>query len=277
MMDYVRLARPRQWLKNALIFAPAFFAREILDLSVVGDTAAAFVAFCLLASSIYSFNDVMDRDQDREHPEKNSRPVASRSVSVVGAMVFALVLAVMSAITTFLWVPAIAPILALYAVLNLLYSYRLKHVAVLDLILVSVFYVLRIMAGGLATGTYISGWLIICVIFFSLFVIIAKRRAEYSRVSRRKVLEEYTEAYLDHLMTVSVALTLVSYGIYTVLGQVPALAIYSNFFVIFALFKYLHIVYTSDRSESPEKMIVDPAIMASTGLWLAYMFAIFYY
>jgi decaprenyl-phosphate phosphoribosyltransferase len=276
MKSIIRLLRPAQWVKNGLVFVPIFFARTLFNTEAFTLTLITFIGFCAAASIVYVLNDVVDAPADRLHPVKKHRPIASGAVSHTTAGVIAALLVVFLGYITYVYIPSLWWIFSLYIVLNILYSLWFKHAPVIDLVIVSFFYFLRVEAGGYATHTPISSWLILCTIFVSLFIIVAKRRAEMSHENQRKVLAYYTDTYLDHLLTMCGAITLVSYGIYTVLGQVPQYAVYSNFFLITGLFRYLHLSYTSSHTERPEKVVMDSMIISSFLMWLIFMIVIFY-
>jgi 4-hydroxybenzoate polyprenyltransferase/predicted HAD superfamily phosphohydrolase YqeG len=273
---YLKLIRPKQWIKNLLIFVPLFFSGQFTDIVKLDNAAYTFKAFCLMASALYVINDIIDRKSDAAHSYKRHRPIAAGIIPVSHAIVYAILLAAASIALMLYFVPIVLPTILLWAILTFLYSIYLKRQPVYELLLIAFFYFLRVYIGGVATQTPLSNWLILCVVFLALFIIVAKRKAEFSQESRRAVLDLYTSSYLDHLLTISVCATLISYGIYTVLGNVPSHAVYSNFFVMLGLFRYLHIVYTSNRSESPENVIFDGTILISMLCWIVFMFSIIY-
>jgi 4-hydroxybenzoate polyprenyltransferase len=275
-MNYFLLARPKQWIKNFLIFAPLFFSRQFGDTHKVFLAAIALIAFSFVASGIYVLNDIIDREADKNHSYKKNRPIAAGVISVPSALIFSCLLFAIAAFLLLHYVPVILPLVFIWFLLNLSYSLYLKHIPVFDILLISFFYFVRVQIGALIATVQLSNWLTLCVIFFSLFIIIAKRKAELTQENKRKVLNEYDANYLDHLLTISAGVTLVTYGIYTVLGPVPPLAVYSIFFVMLGLFRYLHIVYTTAKAESPEDMIIDGVILGSFIAWICYMFYIFY-
>lgn len=274
---YIRLMRPWQWVKNLLVFAPLFFAVEVFHLEPLTKSLLAFTAFCLVSSLIYVVNDIYDRDQDKLHPTKKNRPIASGETSVQNATVLMGILAIFGGIV--LWfVPNIIFLIILYVVLNVLYSLWFKHTAVLDVIFVSIFYIIRLVVGGIAAAIYVSPWIILCVLFGSLFVIVGKRRAEFYRESKRKVLNFYSVTSLDFMLGSSATLAIISYGIWTVIGHNLPNLVYSVIFVIFALFKLLNNIYMHpEDAESPELMVFkDRYILFSFILWALYVFVIFY-
>lgn len=276
-MVYLKLLRPLQWIKNLFVFIPLVFARELFIPTKLGLTITAAAVFCLVASSVYIINDLFDREQDRLHPHKKNRPLAAGTVSVSQAVLIIIILLGVSIFMVLYYVPTIAVPIGVYFVLNILYSFYLKHQAIFDIVTVSFFYLLRILVGGLATSTYISRWLVLCVIFLATFIIIGKRRAELAHNHQRAVLRFYSTNFLDQLLTISAALTVVSYGIYSVLAVKSELMVYSILFVLVGIFRYLHIIHTSGAAETPEKIVLtDRILLGSVIGWLLYSGYLFY-
>ena len=178
ILPYFQLICPWQWIKNLLVFAPVFFVGGILNDVLLANTFIAFITFCLASGGVYALNDIFDEDQDRLHPKKIQRPIASGKVSRKGAYWFIGILAILIAVL-FYFSPALILPVGFYIILNGAYSVWLKHIAVVDILCVSIFYLLRIFAGATAISVSPSPWLLLCVLFGSLFVIIGKRRAEY--------------------------------------------------------------------------------------------------
>lgn len=277
LAGYLALMRPHQWIKNGLVFAPLFFAGALFMPGALMACIYAFIAFSLAASMVYTLNDVFDRTQDRLHPKKRNRPLASGRVSVPGAFGLIAVLAALLALALFT-IPAIAPLVILYIALNGAYTAWFKHIAVIDILCVASFYIMRIMAGGSATGIPLSPWIFLCVFFAALFIILGKRRAEFRHESRRKVLEQYSREALDVMLAGAAVLAIISYGLYTVLGHDLPLLIYSTIFVVLAFFRTLNRLYTHpEHAEAPERILfTDPWVFASFVLWGGYVFMVFY-
>ncbi len=274
---YVQIVRPTQWVKNLLVFAPLFFARELFNLHAVSVALLTGIAFSSAASAVYVFNDICDVQRDRAHPKKRHRPLASGALSITKAkwlwvLLFIFTLYILSR------VPVVMPVILLYVVVNTVYSVWLKHVAVVDILLVASFYLMRLIAGGEATATTLSPWIILCVFFGALFVILGKRRAEFKREERRKVLDNYSREALDFMLVASAVLTLSSYTLYTVIGHPLPYLLYTTVFVVLAFFRTLNHMYTNPESaESPERMLfTDPWIFGTFILWGLSAFCIFY-
>jgi 4-hydroxybenzoate polyprenyltransferase len=170
------------------------------------------------------------------------------------------------------------PIALIYVGLNAMYSFRLKHIAVVDIVLVAMFYLLRVIAGGVATGLPLSPWIILCVLFGSLFIIVGKRRAESNQVSKRVVLDSYSPQALDAMLNVTAGLAIISYGLYSILGHNSPYLVYSSIFVAFVFFRMLNHIYLRPHdAESPELLVFkDRWILGSFAAWVVYVFWIFY-
>lgn len=273
----LRLLRPHQWVKNLLVFAPLFFAQALFVPGLLSAAVIAFIAFSIAASTVYIFNDLRDRVEDREHPVKRHRPIASGRITVrtaIGLLTFLLV----AEITSLIYFPVLAPVLLLYLVINFLYTIALKRVPIVDILVVAACYILRLEAGSVATNIPLSPWILLCVFFVSLFVIIGKRRAEFSRTTRRKVLDSYTKEALDAMLAISAGLAIISYALYTLIGHSAPYLIYSTVFVVAALLRTLNDIHSpTSRAESPDRLLFkDPWILASFVAWAAYLFFAFY-
>jgi len=277
VVPYIELARPLQWAKNLLVFTPIFFANQVFDLKILGGGMLAYVTFSLAASAVYVMNDLSDAEHDRLHPRKRFRPIARGDVHETRAVLF-IVMLLSAIIISLAFVPALVPVVIAYIGLNALYSFKLKHVAVVDVLLVSMFYVLRVVAGGVATGLPLTPWIVLCVLFGALFIIIGKRRAEANYTTRRFVLDTYSKEALDAMLNVTAGLSIISYGLYSILGHNSPYLVYSTIFVAFVFFRMLnHIYLRPDDAEAPERLVFkDRWILASFVLWVVYVFWIFY-
>lgn len=276
LYNVFKLLRPLQWVKNLLIYTPLFFAGEFLSTKLV-DVTFAFIIFSFSASVVYIFNDIYDRKSDVLHPVKRYRPIAHGDISIQQSMIIiAISLSVVG--LSFLYISSLIIPITLYLVANIFYSLWLKHVAVVDILLVASFYVVRVVAGGVVAQVPLSPWILLCVFFGALFIVTGKRRAEYTREIRREVLSEYSEKALDYMFTVSASVALLTYGIYTVIGHQLEYLIYSTFFVVLALFRLLNRIYTHpQQAESPEILVFkDSIVLGSFVGWVAYTFVVFY-
>ncbi len=277
-LPFIKSMRPWQWVKNFLIFAPIFFAGKFLETDYLYKTTIAFVSFCLVSGIIYIYNDISDVEKDSKHPDKKHRPIAQGLISKSEAYLHVFVLSILTIIGIY-FVPTIFYGIFVYVLLNILYSKYLKHVAVVDIVLVASFYLLRVYIGGVATNTYISPWIVLCTFFGALFVIIGKRKSEYVHEHRREVLNQYSETALDFMLGISVSLAIIAYGIYSIVGHDNyTYLVYSTIFVLVALFRMLNRIYTHpNEAESPEILVFkDRYILGSFLCWIVYVFLVFY-
>lgn len=270
------LLRPLQWVKNLLVFAPVFFAGAIEPVSLLA-ASFAFVLFSLAASMVYVINDLADLSTDRQHPSKRFRALASGAVGEQAARALAVVLCGLVAAGLFL-APALAWAIGAYVAGNILYSRGLKRVAVVDMALVAFFYVLRVIAGGVATATVVSPWIILCVFFGALFLAAGKRRAEHIGATKRAVREMYTRESLDIFVGLSATAAIVSYAIYSVLGAHSPLAVYSTVFVFAAIARVANDIFRADgNAEHPDTLVFKDRWVLLLGLvWAAFMATLLY-
>ena len=278
MPPMVRLLRPAHWAKNVFVLAPVVFAQELTNSEAVKSALLAFVAFCVASSAVYVFNDIRDREEDRRHPLKRNRPLAAGTVSVSQAWVLA-VLLVMGALMLSLYLgPEFFAVLLTYLVLNQLYSAGLKHVVILDVMIISLGFVLRVLAGGAATGVKISAWIVLCTFFVALFLAFSKRRhelvlLEHEAPEQRPVLSHYSPAFLDQMINVVTASTVVSYAMYAIAPETTEkfhtqYLIYTIPMVLFGIFRYLYLIYQKPSRRNPTEAILrDPAFLINILIW----------
>jgi 4-hydroxybenzoate polyprenyltransferase len=241
--------RPRQWSKNLLLFAGIIFAAEVGDLVRWAEAGVAFAAYCAASSAAYLVNDVRDAAHDRLHPLKRLRPVARGELSPKTALLLAGVLAVLAA-------ALVAPLgllslafLAGFLALQGAYSFGLKHVVLVDVLAIAALFVIRSAAGAEAVDVRISPWLLLCTALLALFLALAKRRSELVLPGAgRPVLEGYSLALVDQLITITVACTIAAYSVYTITAHSSAMAATIPF-VVFGLFRYLLLVHRDELGE----------------------------
>jgi 4-hydroxybenzoate polyprenyltransferase len=274
------LARPRQWIKNFFVLAPVLFARELFQAEPMLLAVRAFAAFCCASSVVYILNDITDLSSDRAHPEKRHRPLAAGVVTVAQALAAATVFLLLAAALAWGMNGLFQISLALYIGLNMLYSVRLKDVVLLDVFLIAAGFMLRVLGGAFAIEVHVSSWIVLCTLFISLFLGFAKRRVELAAQkgsnagATRKVLGLYTVGFIDQLLTIAAAGTVISYALYTVAPRtVEALGtehmIYTTVFVLYGVFRYLYLVHTTRMAENPAAAVMaDRGILAVTLLWV---------
>lgn len=279
--------RPKQWVKNGFLFAALVFDRQLNNLPAILNTVAGVIAFSMIASAIYILNDLADIESDRQHPVKRSRPLASGKLSprvAWGGLV--LLLAAGLGIAASLDVRFLG-ICILYLVTNLAYSFRLKHIPLVDILLLASFYVMRVGAGvTLIEVERFSPWLYVFTTFLALFLGIGKRRAELKKMSNeagntRKVLEGYTLPFLDQLNIIVSSMAIITYSLYTF--SAPNLPDNHTMmltipFVIFGIFRYLYLVQVENVGEAPDDVLFsDRQVQLSIGLFILAILIIFYF
>ena len=271
------LLRPASWVKNLFVFAPLFFAKDIFDTHKILVVIFSFFSFSLAASFVYILNDYLDRETDRTHEKKKHRPIASGKVSGMEAFVIGAIALLFSVCIATIFAPLTIPYIGVYIVVNILYSIYLKHIAIVDIITVALFYLIRLIVGGVAASVAVSSWIILCTTFVSLFLITGKRIAELNQSINRKVLEQYTGEFLHAILIISSTVSIISYSLYVVLVLNSNYAVYSIFLVMLGIMRYIYVVMTTHKSEYPERVILsDRVILMSAGCWIILMYIVFY-
>ncbi len=272
--------RPAHWVKNLIVFAALIFAQVYMMPDKVWLAALAVAAFCLGSSSVYLVNDIFDRQSDRNHPIKSKRPLASGLLPVWAATIASIALLVLSiAIAAYINMLTLLA-LAAYLALNLAYSAVLKHVVIIDVMSIAAGFVLRAVAGGLAIEVPISAWLLVCTTLLALFLGFGKRRQELTLLTdgatdHRKSLESYSTPFLDQMISVVTASTVVAYAFYTlspeVVGQFGTRWLSLTIpFVLYGIFRYLFLIFHKEMGGNPTKlMLTDPPLLVCVMLWLA--------
>lgn len=285
LLALLKNMRPKQWAKNLLLFAGLVFDRQLTYLPALERTLIGFLIFCLLSSSIYLINDISDLENDRKHPKKKFRPLASGALSVPVA-VTAIAIFLTVAIGFGFWLSPLFGIGCLiYLALNLSYSFWLKHIPVLDVLILASFYVLRVWAGvSLITVQRFSPWIYVFTTFLALFLGIGKRRAEILNTrdgsQTRHVLKRYTVEYLEQLLLIDLALAIATYSLYTFLApNLPEnhAMMLTIPFVIYGFFRYLYLVQVKNSGEAPEEILFnDRPLQVCLVAWVATVLLIFY-
>lgn len=270
--------RPKQWIKNLVVFAGLFFSHNLGDTAQLAKAAAAFALFCLVSSSVYLINDVRDRDLDGRHPVKRMRPIASGRLTVLRALSAAAALSAFSLAASFLLSFRFGLTVAAYFCLMLAYILWLKRIVLLDIFAIAAGFVLRAAAGAVAIGVPISEWLLICVSMLSLFLVFTKRRQEATLEimppdGQRPGLSEYTPKLLDQMISIVAAATMVCYCLYTLSPETVEKfgskhLIYTAPFVMYGIFRYLFLIYKRQAKESPEVVLLaDPWLLGDVLLY----------
>src|SRR3984893_9773166 len=278
--------RPRQWVKNLFVFAGVIFSQQVLT-PLAWTALGAFAIFCGLSGAIYLFNDVADAERDRLHPSKRLRPIASGELSRTTAVIFGTLLLAGCLAAAFRIGASFGLVALGYAALLTAYSVWLKHVVILDVLTVPAGFVLRAVAGAVAVDAEISGWLLICTILIALFLALGKRRHEYlsltgEAAAHPPILAEYSESFLDQMISVVTASTVTAYALYTMSPETVAkfhtrLLPLTLPFVLYGIFRYLYLLYRRDLGGNPSDLLVtDRALLVDALLWMLATLAIIY-
>jgi 4-hydroxybenzoate polyprenyltransferase len=282
-----RSLRPAQWVKNLFVLVPLVFAHRLDRFDLALRSASAFAAFCAAASAIYLLNDLRDREADRLHPVKRLRPIAAGKLAGGPALAASLALAAGALVLAWTLGPGFSLCLGIYLALNVLYSLGLKRIVILDVMTIALGFVLRVEAGALAIAVEVSSWLLLCTIFVALFLGFAKRRHELALQpaadsGTRAVLEHYNLTFVDQMINVVTASTVVSYALYTV-DPATAVRLGTRHLVVtvplalFGIFRFLFLLYQKPESASPTDAILhDPPFLLNLALWGATVLVLIY-
>jgi len=277
---YLQILRPTHWVKNTFVLAPLLFSREFRDFDQCVKALIATVIFCLISSAVYIFNDLRDRREDQQHPDKKQRPLASGKISAREAWTLILILALLGIAVAVVSNIRFLIVVLIYIVLNALYSLGLKHVAILDVMIIAAGFVLRILGGSVALeDVEPSHWLVLCTIMISLFLGFSKRRTELVSIepapdTTRKVLRFYSVQFLDQAIAMLTAATFICYTLYTVddhtlkvLGSRAMLITVPS--VIYGLFRYIYLIYHKKASADPATLVCrDVPTLINLVLWV---------
>jgi 4-hydroxybenzoate polyprenyltransferase len=287
----VKAMRPKQWTKNLFCFVALIFAAQLGNPTAVLRSAAAFVLFCVLSGVVYLLNDLVDLEKDRAHPYKRRRPLASGALSPRVAMVAAVVLAVGAVAASFALNPLFSLVALGFLALNVLYSFVLKNLVLLDLFGIAGGFLLRALAGTVVIGVAMSPWLYLCTLLGALFIGLGKRRHELivledRAASHRKILGEYTTEFLEELISIVSSAILITYALYTFFAE-PVGVLQGNShqrwmmgtipFAIYGVFRYLYLVHLKSEGGAPEEILLkDLPLILDILLWAASMIVILY-
>ena len=285
-MDYLRLIRIKQWLKNLFVFLPIFFAGKILDLHLLLNSIVAFFSFSFIASSIYIINDYIDIEKDKMHPEKKNRPLAAGKIRINHAIIVFLFLVLASYFMGYLihsW--GVILIISVYFVMNLAYSFKLKQIAIIDVVIIALGFLLRIYMGGFATNLPITVWAILVTFFLALVMALGKRRGELINVQltgeTRKALDGYNLQFIDIAITMVSTCFVVCYIMYTLDPVIKMnfhyYIVYTSLFAVIGILRYLQLTFVYNKTESPTKVLYrDLFLQIDLAIWIVMIFILKY-
>ncbi|MFC3282754.1 decaprenyl-phosphate phosphoribosyltransferase [Litchfieldella rifensis] len=280
-MPIVKILRPHQYIKNGFVLIGPLFSHQ-WTLMTLSQALLAFLAFCCIASAVYVLNDIVDIEADREHPVKRYRPLPSREISLTSAkwlLAILVIAALLLSLSVSHWVLIFV---ATYFFMNIVYSWKLKHIVILDVFIISAGFMLRILAGTVGLGITPSEWLLLCGLMVTLFLGFTKRRAELLMLEStkaneslaRRVLDDYSPAMLEQFIAVTAACTIISYGLYTVSSTTVALhgstdLIYTLPFVVYGIFRYLFLLHHREKGDDTAKeLLTDKHLLITVLGWV---------
>lgn len=270
---FIKLLRIKQWIKNIFVLPGIIFAGLITQINAWIITGYAVLAFCLAASAIYIFNDMMDKKEDSIHPDKRHRPIASGKVSISLAMVIMSLLIVAAFAVSYLLVNLWFFIcIAGYIIMMILYSIKLKHIVIIDVMIIMTGFVLRAVGGVVALNAKISPWLVLCTALLALYLALNKRRGEIEKVgddgATRGVLKMYSIDSIKEMLSLITPSIVVTYAIYTFFSPVGPIMMVTLPFVVFGLFRYIYIADQKQRHDAPEMALLnDVPLMVDMLIW----------
>lgn len=279
----LKLMRINQWTKNVLVLAPVFFSGNILNFTMIKTALFIFITFCLASSSVYVLNDIFDYKTDKLHPTKKNRPIASQKISINFAYGLYLILFLSSLylslkIATFLFY-----VVLVYLLINIAYSKYLKYVVILDVLVVAFGYVLRVLAGVLPLGIFLSPWILGSTLTLTLMITLAKRYAElvnHDKSEQRVILQQYDKDFLQALLVLTAGLTITIYLLWCIedpIGINKNILIFSSMFVFYGVLRYLYLTIKFKSTEDPSKLLFKDVPLVVNGLlWIAYMVVLIY-
>ncbi|EKF86302.1 decaprenyl-phosphate phosphoribosyltransferase [Methanobacterium formicicum] len=280
LKDILVSMRPKQWYKNLVIFIGIIFSINLLNLNLWIEVIAAFTIFCILSGSIYVLNDILDLEKDKNHPKKKNRPLASGRLKVSHALTSAIILIFIALTGAYLLNLQFFMVSVAFFILMLVYSFFLKEIIIVDIMVISIGFVLRAMAGALAIGVYVSPWLIICAFLLALFLALGKRRHELvllkeNASNHRKILGEYSTDMLDQMINITTSALIMSYSLYTFFSGNIYIMITIPF-AFYGLFRYIFLVHARNMGGEPEMIFKDRGMVISIVLWVIVVVCVLY-
>jgi 4-hydroxybenzoate polyprenyltransferase len=266
--------RPKQWTKNILVFAAPLFAFRIMSTEDWIKVFGGFVAFCLISGTVYILNDFVDLEKDKQHPDKRYRPMAMGILSPKLGLILGTALFLITLYGSWWLGRLFFLIILLYFVLNVLYSFLLKHIVIIDVFLITFGFVLRALAGAVLFNGRITPWFLICIMWLALFLAISKRRSEIyllqdSKGSHRKVLDQYNVDFLEQLISIVTTATIISYSLFTITSGHTLYLMLSIPLVIYGVFRYLYLIHAEGKGGKPEEVLIgDKHILITVILYV---------
>ncbi|MCX7797397.1 MAG: decaprenyl-phosphate phosphoribosyltransferase [Melioribacter sp.] len=287
MLLYFRLIRAKDWIKNIFIFVPLVFSKNLFHSDYLIKEIIAFITFSFASSFVYVFNDLTDIEKDKIHPIKRNRPIASGEISIAKAKVVLIVLLIFIILLSLIIWNEFVLIIFFYILINIFYSFFLKNIVIIDVLCISAGFILRVVSGAVIVSIYVSNWLIVTTLFLSLFLAIMKRRVEFVNYrnfnQQREVLEKYTLAYIDQIVSVSATAVIISYALYTVSARTvlefgTEKLLYTTIFVVYGILRYMYLVFKENKGENiAELILTDKPMLINSLLYIFTTLLIIYF
>lgn len=274
--------RPRQWIKNGFVFAALIFSGKFVEASLVATSIKTFILFCITSSIVYILNDLVDIEKDKLHPQKKNRPLPSGRISKNSAIILGICLL---ALMVYFSIDnmKVFYILLSYLIMNILYSFKLKNVVIIDVMIITAGFVMRVEAGSISTDISISPWLVLCTILLSLFIAINKRKSEIVTLKdnggkHRKILDDYSIEFLDSMLTIVTPCILIAYCLYTFNSVQSHTMMLTIPFVLYGIFRYQYLMIKENIGGKPEDVFTkDKPFLINILLWMISIFSIIYF
>lgn len=286
-VDLLKLIRIQSWLKNIFIFVPLVFSKHLFDYNILINVLAGFFAFSITSSFVYVFNDIIDAERDRHHPQKKIRPIASGAVNKNEASVLLFFLLLIVIIFSVFLSSKFVMMMWLYIIINFLYTFYFKKIVIVDIFCIAAGFLIRVVSGAFIISVYLSNWLILTTIFLSLFLAVMKRRVEIASsvnsAMQREVLKDYSLDFIDLIAAITSAAVILSYALYTVAERtIEAFGseqlVFTTIFVIFGIFRYLFLAIKKNMGENVvEVFLKDIPMVVNLILYLGISLYIIYY
>lgn len=270
----IKLCRPKQYIKNGFVFAALIFSGQLFKIHEFLVTLTAFFLFSLISSCVYILNDIMDVEEDRKHPKKKFRPIASNKIKVNEAKFIFILLITVTLVASFIINIKLCGILLVYFIINILYTFRLKKIMIIDVMTISLGFILRILSGGVVINATLSPWLVICTGLITLYIGFGKRKNELvilegDALNHREILSKYTLEYINRTLLMLLSLTNMTYILYTINGSVYKGMIYTIPFVLYGTLRYEYLITSKELGGSPEDVFQeDKAFFINIILWI---------
>jgi len=270
---YINLMRPNQYIKNLFVLATLIFSQNIFEKVLVYKSLLAFICFCLISSAVYVINDIVDIEKDKLHHKKCNRPLASGAIKKNNAIVFAIMLISNSLIIGFFVNFKLIVIVLIYLINNLLYSFKIKNIVLLDVFSIAFGFILRVLAGSVSIGVNLSNWIILCTFFLSLYLGFGKRKKEIELLKNnasdhRKILKDYTVEVIDQMMSVVLSGTIVCYALYSTSNPNKSNMIFTTIFVVYGIFRYNYLINITDEGNPTDVVLNDKNLQVNVVLWI---------